>query len=315
MELSRLSRLSGLSSMAPWFGRGSATQAGLTTESLEDFLIGHDVGPRLAAHLAASATKDSRETFTKRLQHDVVELLRKLEPTPERTWDRLLNGSGRPHTILVLGVNGSGKTTNLAKVARHLIEGSGGKKRVMLAGCDTWRAAAMDQLASWAQRIGAEFFAGEVGGDPAASAYRSVETARAASIDYLLVDTAGRLGAREDLRAELAKVDRTLAKLSDTTGGLPGIRLLVLDGTAGLNAIEQVRWFKNAVDINSILVTKLDGSARAGFLLQIADQEKNPPPVHFLSVGESLEDLVPFDATEFASRLVGGSETDQAKHP
>ncbi|HLJ63764.1 MAG TPA: signal recognition particle-docking protein FtsY, partial [Stellaceae bacterium] len=203
----------------------------------------------------------------------------------------------KPFVILVVGVNGSGKTTTIGKLASLYREEG---KKVMLAAGDTFRAAAVEQLKIWGARAGAEVIARATGADAAGLAFDALEAARAAGADLLLVDTAGRLHNKADLMAELQKIVRVLRK-SDPS--LPHATLLVLDATIGQNAHAQAETFRDMIGVTGLCMTKLDGTARGGVLVSLA--EKYGIPVHFIGVGETAEDLRPFTAESFARSLVG----------
>ena len=199
--------------------------------------------------------------------------------------------------ILVIGVNGSGKTTTIGKLAAKLrAEG----RTVMLAAGDTFRAAAIDQLKIWAERSGASFIAREAGADAAGLVFEAVEAAKQKNVDVLLIDTAGRLQNRTELMGELEKVVRVMKKVEPSA---PHAVLLVLDATVGQNALSQVEIFRKVVGVTGLAMTKLDGTARGGILVAIA--EKFKVPVHFIGIGEGVHDLAPFSAHDFARALVG----------
>jgi fused signal recognition particle receptor len=201
-------------------------------------------------------------------------------------------------------VNGTGKTTTAAKLAHLLIKDG---KRVLLAAADTFRAAAIDQLKVWGGRVGAEVVTKNVGADPAGIAYEALERAKAEGRDVLIIDTAGRLQNKSDLMAELAKIVRVLKKLdADAPHGV----LLVLDATTGQNALSQVEIFREIAGVTGIVLTKLDGSARGGILVAIA--ERFGIPVNAIGIGEGIEDLRPFDAQDFA-RAIAGLDVKNAK--
>jgi len=209
----------------------------------------------------------------------------------------VLGKSAHPHVILLVGVNGTGKTTTAAKLAHQFMrEGS----TVMLAAADTFRAAAIDQLKVWGKRVGAEVVAKDVGADPAGIAYEALERARADNRDVLIIDTAGRLQNKSDLMAELAKIVRVLKKLDPSA---PHSVALVLDATTGQNALNQVQTFQEIAGVTSLVVTKLDGTARGGILVAIA--ERFGLPVNAIGIGEGVDDLQAFDAHDFARAIAG----------
>ena len=206
-------------------------------------------------------------------------------------------GLAKPFVVLVVGVNGVGKTTTIGKLAERF-RGEG--RRVMLAAGDTFRAAAVAQLSIWGERTGAPVVQKGEGADPAALAYEALERARREAMDVLLIDTAGRLHNKAGLMEELAKIIRVLRKLDPAA---PHSILLVLDAATGQNAVQQGETFLSLVQVNGLVVTKLDGSAKGGILVALA--EKFKLPVHAIGVGETAQDLQPFDPTEFARSLMG----------
>lgn len=267
-------------------------------EAIEETLIAADLGlpaaQRLTRALAGrraggeGATDDEvRERLAASIAAILAPLARPLTPDP----------ANRPHVVLAMGVNGTGKTTTLGKLAR--LHSQAGRKVVLAAG-DTFRAAAIEQLQVWGARTGAQVVAGRQGGDAAGVAYGALERARAEDADLLLVDTAGRLHNRADLMAELGKIARVLAKLD---AAAPHERVLVLDATTGQNAHAQVEAFQALGGVTGLVVTKLDGSARGGVVVSLA--ERFALPIHAVGVGEGADDLRPFDATAFARALMG----------
>ena len=257
---------------------------------LEDLLLKADVGPRATADL----TTRIRARFTP--DADPADLLRTEVLAilgPSRPVD--LDG-GDLDVILVVGVNGSGKTTTIGKLAALLVADG---KRVSLAAADTFRAAAGEQLEIWADRAGAQLVAQDRGADPGAVAFDAVTSAKARGVDVLLVDTAGRLHTKQPLMAELQKVKRVIAK----AGANVTETLLVLDAQTGQNGIAQARAFTEAVDLTGVVLTKTDGSAKGGVLLAV--REELDLPIRFVGVGEELHDLRPFDPESFADRLLG----------
>jgi fused signal recognition particle receptor len=208
-----------------------------------------------------------------------------------------LDAAAKPFVILVVGVNGSGKTTTIGKLAaRFRAEG----RKVVLAAGDTFRAAAIEQLRIWGQRTGSEVVASQQGADSAALAFQALEAARAQNADVLIVDTAGRLQNKAALMGELEKIVRVMKKLD---AGAPHAVLLVLDATVGQNALSQVEEFARTAGVTGLVMTKLDGTARGGILVAIA--AKHRIPVHFIGVGEGVEDLSPFAAKDFAAAVAG----------
>lgn len=267
-----------------------------TWERLEEALIGSDVGARTTAKVvetleleAESGDLEGGEALTNRL----VELLAEVARVGE---DRI-DLRPEPTVVLVVGVNGTGKTTTIGKVAWHLHHELG--REVVIGAADTFRAAAVEQLETWAQRAGAHFVTGPEGSDPGSVAFDAVATARQREADVVIVDTAGRLHTQHDLMQELSKVRRVIAK---QLAGAPHETLLIIDATTGQNGLRQARLFSEAVEVSGIVLTKLDGTARGGIALAIAGELGIP--VKLIGVGESLEDLRPFDADDFARALL-----------
>jgi fused signal recognition particle receptor len=268
-----------------------------TWERLEEALILADVGAsatadvvgRLEQEVAAGAVSGP-EAIRERL----VELLAELAASePPR-----LDLGASPTVILVVGVNGTGKTTTIGKLASVLRERLG--LRVIVAAADTYRAAAIEQLETWSERAGAEIVRGNPGGDPGAVVFDAVAAAEARGADVVIADTAGRLHTHGNLMEELAKVNRVVAK---RLPGAPHETLIVIDATTGQNGLRQAHVFADAVDLTGVVLTKLDGTAKGGIALAIA--RDLGLPVKLIGVGESVEDLRPFDAREFAAALVG----------
>jgi fused signal recognition particle receptor len=268
-----------------------------TLAELEDALIAADLGPAVAARLTAALAKSAprgeldevavRRLLATEIAAILAPVARPLEPNP----------ANRPHVVLVVGVNGTGKTTTIGKLAHYY--GQRGRKVVLAAG-DTFRAAAIEQLQVWGQRAGAEVVARGQGADSAGLAFEALERARAGNADLLFVDTAGRLHNKADLMAELGKITRVMAKLDP---GAPHDVLLVLDATTGQNALRQVETFRDTVRLTGLVVTKLDGTAKGGVLVALAETFKLP--VVAVGVGEGVDDLRPFDADSFAASLLG----------
>lgn len=268
-----------------------------TLEDLEDLLITSDLGVSVAGKLTAALSKDRYDKEitgeeVKQILADEIEAI--LAPVAKPL---IPNTENKPHVILMAGVNGAGKTTTIGKLAKKYKEEG---KSVMLAAGDTFRAAAVEQLVVWGNRTGVPVVTKEIGSDAAALAYEAMDRALQENVDVLLIDTAGRLQNRDELMAELAKVVRVIGKKID---GAPHDTVIVLDATTGQNAVHQVEVFQKLANISGIVMTKLDGSAKGGVLVACA--EKFGLPVHAIGVGESIEDLQPFDAREFARTLVG----------
>ena len=266
-------------------------------EDLEDLLISADLGVDTASRLAQQLgerrfEKDiDPETVRTALAEDIAEILAPVAQPLD------LDRSRKPHVILVVGVNGSGKTTTIGKLAKQWHDQG---YRVHMAAGDTFRAAAVEQLQIWGERTGSPVTAKETGADAAGLAYDALESARAENADVLLIDTAGRLHNKSNLMAELQKIVRVLQKLDPSA---PHDTLLVLDATVGQNAVQQVQTFRELINVSGIALTKLDGSARGGILVALAADYGLP--VHAIGVGETAEDLRPFAPTPFARALVG----------
>ncbi len=266
-------------------------------EELEELLIQADLGPVTAARIAAglAKTRFGKEVTPQEVREYLAGEVEKLVTPVAKPLT--VDAARKPHIVLVVGVNGTGKTTTIGKLARQFAaEG----KSVWLAAGDTFRAAAVSQLKIWGERTGAPVVAKDTGADAAGLAYEAVEKARAAGADVLLIDTAGRLQNKTGLMDELRKVVRVIKKLDPEA---PHTTLLTLDATTGQNAHSQVEIFKEMVAINGLILTKLDGSARGGVLVALA--EKFGLPVHAIGVGEGVYDLRPFEPKQFARALVG----------
>jgi fused signal recognition particle receptor len=276
--------------------RGGVSPGSL--ERLEEILLEADFGVpvtlRLVAEVEDLATKGkvkTQEEFLDALRDGVERALRAGNSDPA-----LNMAASKPMVILVVGVNGSGKTTFIAKLsARFREEG----KAVLVAAGDTYRAGAIDQLRVWAERAGAQFVGSAPGADPAAVAYSALDAAIARGVDVVIIDTAGRLHTQDNLMTQLQKVGRVIAK---RLPGAPHETLLVLDGTIGQNAVAQAKSFASTVPLTGVVVTKVDGTARGGIV--VAVHEALDIPVKFVGVGEKLGDLLPFDATEYARELL-----------
>ena len=268
-----------------------------TLEALEELLITADLGVGAAARLCQGLGKskfDKDSGAAPVLEALAAEVTAVLEPVARPI---KIDGTHAPHVILVCGVNGSGKTTTIAKLAKRFRDDG---LTVWLAAGDTFRAAAIEQLQVWGERTGCPVIATTPGADAAGLAYEALERAAAERADVLLIDTAGRLHNKADLMAELQKIVRAIKKLDPTA---PHDCLIVMDATTGQNALNQVAVFSEMVEATGLIVTKLDGSARGGVVVALA--EKFGLPVHAVGVGESLEDLKPFEAGAFARSLLG----------
>ena len=267
-----------------------------TWERLEEALIMADVGAATTASVVATLETEASEGKLEggeALSERLIELLAQTATVG----DARIDIRPQPTVIMAVGVNGTGKTTTIGKLAWHLREQLG--HSVLLAGADTFRAAAGEQLEGWAQRAGCEIVTGAAGSDPGAVAFDAVAQARARGIDVVIVDTAGRLHTQDDLMGELTKIRRVIARQLE---GAPHETLLTLDATTGQNGLRQARLFAEAADVNGVVLTKLDGTARGGIALAIARELELP--VKLIGVGESVEDLRPFDPQEFARALI-----------
>jgi fused signal recognition particle receptor len=268
-----------------------------TLAEIEDVLIRADLGLDTAARIVTALGEGRHDAAISADEVKAVvaaEIEKVLAPVAQPL---VLDAATRPFVILVAGVNGSGKTTTIGKLsAKFRAEG----RSVMLAAGDTFRAAAIDQLKIWAARTGADFIAREAGSDAAGLAFDAVTAAKAHGVNVLLVDTAGRLQNRAELMDELQKVVRVIKKVDPSA---PHAVLLVLDATVGQNALSQVEIFQKLVGVTGLAMTKLDGTAHGGILVAIAAKFK--VPVHFVGVGESIADLAPFSARDFARAIAG----------
>jgi fused signal recognition particle receptor len=266
-------------------------------EELEELLISGDLGVATAARITAeiAKTRFDKEVSPEEIRAALAEQIALILEPVARPLE--IDPARKPHVVLVVGVNGSGKTTTIGKLATHFrAEG----ESVMLAAGDTFRAAAIEQLQIWGERTGCPVVAKETGADAAGLAFDALQRAKEEATDLLLIDTAGRLHNKADLMAELDKVVRVLKKQDESA---PHDILLVLDATTGQNALQQVATFKELTKVTGLVLTKLDGSARGGILVALA--EKFALPVHAIGVGESAQDLRPFEAKAFARALTG----------
>lgn len=265
-------------------------------DELEELLITADLGPATAASLTAAIAKNrfdkevTGEEIRAALSAEINNILRPVEKP-------LFNVDAKPFVILMVGVNGTGKTTTIGKLGQQFTREG---RKVMLAAGDTFRAAAVAQLKVWGERIGCPVIAKDEGADAAALAYEALDRAEAEGADILMIDTAGRLQNKANLMEELSKIVRVLRKKN---AAVPHAILLVLDATVGQNAHSQVELFKEMVDITGLIVTKLDGTAKGGVLVSLA--ERFQLPVHAIGIGEGIDDLRPFAADDYARAIVG----------
>ncbi|MBY3380001.1 signal recognition particle-docking protein FtsY [Rhizobium laguerreae] len=268
-----------------------------TLQDLEDLLIQADLGVETAMRVTDTLASErygkdvTGEDVSRIMASEIAKVLKPVAKPLQ------LDLSHKPHVILVVGVNGTGKTTTIGKLAAKL---SGAGLKVMLAAGDTFRAAAIEQLKIWADRTNSEFIGTKLGADAAGLAYDAFEQAKAKKCDVLIVDTAGRLQNKAELMAELEKIVRVLGKLDPDA---PHTVLQTLDATTGQNALSQVEIFRNVAGVNGLIMTKLDGTARGGILVAISAKHKLP--VYFIGVGEGVEDLEPFEAEDFAHAIAG----------
>ncbi len=284
-----------------WFGRvaGVFSRGQLddeTWDELEELLIGADVGVGPTQRLLQRLKERVREERTSRPE-DAVEILKQ-----EMVDILTVDGGGSslavdqpPLVLLVVGVNGAGKTTSIAKIPRWYQESD---KRVLLAAADTFRAAAIDQLQAWGKRLGVDVIAHQPGSDPAAVAFDSLQAARSRRMDVVIVDTAGRLHTKVNLMEEIKKIQRVLSRQD---AGVSQTVLLTLDATTGQNGLHQARSFTEALSCDGVVLAKLDGTAKGGVVLSVADELRLP--VLFIGTGEQLEDLALFDPREFVDAL------------
>ena len=268
-----------------------------TIEELEDLLIMSDLGVGVSAAVCDRLSKGrfDKEISPEEVQIALAEEVAKILGPVARPLN--IDGNHKPHIILMVGVNGSGKTTTIGKLARKFqLDG----KSVMLAAGDTFRAAAIEQLQVWGERNRVPVISGKVGADAAGLAYDAIQEARAQNTDILMIDTAGRLQNKSHLMEELSKIIRVISKQDAQA---PHSTLLVLDATTGQNAVLQAQVFQEAAQVSGLIMTKLDGTAKGGVLVAIA--EKYDLPIHAIGVGESIDDLQSFDADDFSKMLVG----------
>src|SRR5437667_11400914 len=264
-------------------------------EELEESLIRADLGVPMTSRIIK--TLQEREAWSLMGINDVVKIVRqeisRVLPANSAAIRPL---AGKPNVVLLLGVNGTGKTTSTAKLTRYLQKDG---HSVLLAAADTFRAAAIEQLGIWATRLGVEMIKGPYNADPAALCYEAYQAAASRKIDFLLCDTAGRMHTKANLMAELQKVKRTLGKQDPEA---PHETLLVVDATTGGNALSHAREFQNALGLNGLIVTKLDGSGKGGILVAI--QDELGIPTRFVGTGEKIDDFDAFDASEFVAKML-----------
>ena len=268
-----------------------------TIESLEEALISSDLGVSASQKIVKEFEKNysgktsNQEELLEALSKSITNILEPLEK------ELIVSDDYHPHIMMLVGVNGSGKTTTAGKLAKRFSQQG---KKVILVAADTFRAAAIEQLKGWAEKTSVELISAERGADPAALVYQSIEKARIQKTDLILIDTAGRLQNRVELMEELAKIVRVIKKLEP---GAPHDSLIVLDGTVGQNALSQLKAFLDVAAITGLIMTKLDGSARGGVLVALA--EEFGLPIHLIGVGETAEDLQDFNAIAYSRALLG----------
>src|SRR5437762_816260 len=264
-------------------------------EELEELLIRADLGVPITSRIIK--TLQEREAWSLMGVNDVVKIVRQeISRVLPANGAAIRPLAGKPNVILLLGVNGTGKTTSTAKLARYLQKDG---HSVLLAAADTFRAAAIEQLGIWATRLGVDMIKGQYNSDPAALCYEAYQAAVRREIQFLICDTAGRMHTKTNLMAELEKVKRTLGKQDPTA---PHETLLVVDATTGGNALSQAREFQSAVGLTGLIVTKLDGSGKGGIVVAIQDQLGIP--TRFVGTGEKIDDFAPFDASEFVANML-----------
>jgi fused signal recognition particle receptor len=264
-------------------------------DELEESLIRADLGVPMTTRIIK--TLQEREAWSLMGINDVVKVVRQeISRVLQADSAAIRPLAGRPNVVLLLGVNGTGKTTSTAKLARYLQKNG---HSVLLAAADTFRAAAIEQLGIWATRLGLEMIKGQYNADPAALCYEAYQAAAKGKIEFLLCDTAGRMHTKKNLMAELEKVKRTLAKHDPDA---PHEALLVVDATTGSNALSQAREFQTAIGLTGVIVTKLDGSGKGGIVVAIQDQLGIP--TRFVGTGEQLNDFAPFDRRKYIENLL-----------
>ena len=267
--------------------KGESTASALDWDDLNAELLAADLGPLLTAKLIEEAKKIKGD--------DAGGSLREILKSHLSQKNRALAPAATPAVILVVGVNGVGKTTSVAKLAQHLKNQS---QSLVLGAADTFRAAAVDQLVTWGARVGVDVITGKHEGEPASVAFDAVKRGSESGTDYVIIDTAGRLHTKSDLMAELGKIKRVIEKMAPVAEVL-----LVIDGTTGQNGLIQAKLFSEAVDVTGLIVTKLDGSARGGVALAIENQLDIP--IKFIGTGEAIEDFALFESESYLDGLLG----------
>jgi fused signal recognition particle receptor len=267
--------------------KGESTASALDWDELSAELLAADLGPVLTGKLVEEAKKIKGD--------DAERSLREILKSHLSQKDRSLAPAASPAVILIVGVNGVGKTTSVAKLAQRL---KGQSHSLVLGAADTFRAAAVDQLATWGSRVGVDVVTGKHEGEPASVAFDAVKRGSENGSDYVLIDTAGRLHTKSDLMAELGKIKRVIEKTAPVAEVL-----LVIDGTTGQNGLIQAKLFSEAVEVTGLIVTKLDGSARGGVALAIEDQLDLP--IKFIGTGEAIDDFAPFESESYLDGLLG----------
>jgi fused signal recognition particle receptor len=263
-------------------------------DELEEILIKADVGPSTTAKIIDGVKQEAQKNKIED-SSKITDLLKEQVAAILRTKEKPIRSTSSPHVIMVVGVNGTGKTTSIAKLSKDYNDQG---QKVVVAACDTFRAAAVEQLSIWAERVGVEIVKSQPNQDPASVAFDAIKSACARGVDVVIADTAGRLHTKVNLMEELKKIRRVMDK---ALPGAPHETILVIDATTGQNGLSQVKMFKEAVDITGIFLTKLDGTAKGGIMIAIADQFN--VPVKYIGLGEKPDDFQRFDPAWFAEAL------------
>jgi len=263
-------------------------------DELEEILIKADVGPSTTAKIIDGVRQQAQKNKIEDSSR-ITDLLKEQVASVLRTGDKPVGNTPAPYVIMVVGVNGTGKTTSIAKLAKDFNDQG---LKVLVAACDTFRAAAVEQLSIWAERVGVEMIRSQPNQDPASVAFDAIKSASARGLDVIIADTAGRLHTKVNLMEELKKIKRVMDK---ALPGAPHEIILVIDATTGQNGLSQVKIFKDAVDVTGIFLTKLDGTAKGGIMIAIADQFN--VPVRYIGLGEKPDDFQRFDPTWFTEAL------------